>query len=92
MIPKHGDTGAGHAKRSGGAVGDVRFPAVAQLDFNLRRAFKFGGRVLTPRFEVFNALNNDTITASVSQLGPTYRRPSLIQHGRLYKFEVGFDF
>ena len=75
-------------------VGDVRFPNVAQLDLNIRKSFTLSGtgQRLTPRVEIFNATNESTITARVTQLGPTYHRPSLIQHGRLIKFELGYDF
>jgi len=74
-------------------VGDVRFPNVAQLDLNIRKAITLaGGKRLTPRLELFNATNESTITAWVTQLGPTYHRPSLIQHGRLVKFEIGYEF
>jgi len=75
-------------------VGDVRFPNVAQLDLNIRKTIPLGatGQRLTPRVEMFNLTNESTITAWVSQLGPTYHRPSLIQHGRLIKFELGYEF
>ena len=75
-------------------LGDVRFPNVAQLDLNIRKSFTLPGssQRLTPRIEMFNLTNEGTITAWVSQLGPTYHRPSLIQHGRLIKFELGYEF
>jgi hypothetical protein len=74
-------------------VGDVRYPNVAQLDLNVRKTFTLGGsQRFTPRFEVFNLTNQATIQAWVTQLGPTYHRPSNIQHGRMIKFEVAYDF
>ena len=75
-------------------LGDVRFPNVAQLDLNIRKTFTIPGssQRLTPRVEIFNATNEATITAWVTALGPTYHRPSLIQHGRLIKFELGYEF
>lgn len=74
-------------------VGDVRFPNIAQLDLNIRKAFRLSGtRTITPRLEIFNATNEATITNWVSTLGPTYHRPSLIQHGRLIKFELAYEF
>ncbi len=74
-------------------IGDVRLPNIFELDLNVRKAFHIGhGRSITPRFEVFNATNNATVNGWISQLGPTYHRPSSIQRGRLIKFELGFDF
>ena len=74
-------------------VGDVRFPNIAQLDLTVRKAVRMSnGRVLTPRMEVFNATNESSITAWVTQLGPTYHRPSSIQHGRVWRFEIAYDF
>lgn len=74
-------------------VGDVRYPNTAELDLNLRKSFKVGGRrTLTPRLELFNVTNQSTITAWVTQLGPSYHRPSGLQRGRLVKMEMAFDF
>jgi hypothetical protein len=74
-------------------IGDVRYPNVAQLDLNLRKTFRLpGSQRLTPRLEVFNLTNEATITDWITQLGPTYHRPSGIQHGRLIKLEVAYDF
>ena len=74
-------------------VGTVRFPNQAQLDLNIRKAFRMSnGHTLTPRLEMFNATNESTITNWITTLGPTYHRPSLIQHGRVIKFEMAWDF
>jgi hypothetical protein len=72
--------------------GDVRFPKLNQLDFSLRKAFRFGSRVLQPRLDVYNATNNATIRSWVTQLGPTYHRPSAIQRGTLIKAGFHYDF
>jgi hypothetical protein len=74
-------------------VGSVRFPTQVQLDLNLRKDFRAAnGHRLTPRLEIFNVLNNSSIQGWITQLGPTYHRPNLIQHGRLWKLEIGYDF
>jgi hypothetical protein len=73
-------------------VGDVRFPNTATLDLNIRKVWRLGRQTLAPRLEIFNATNESTITAWVSQLGPTYHRPSGLQRGRLIKLELAYDF
>jgi hypothetical protein len=63
---------------------------LVQLDMSLRRTFRFQGKTFVPRLDLFNALNNSTVTAQVTQLGPTYHRVSGIQAGRMIK--VGFNY
>ena len=69
--------------------GDTRLPAVKSLDMTLRRAFKFGGKTIEPRLDLFNLTNAATIIARTTQLGPTYGQASSIQRGLLIK--AGFD-
>jgi hypothetical protein len=74
-------------------VGDVRLPSQATLDLSFRKQIRVGsGQRLTPRVEVFNFANNATILGWLTTLGPTYHRPNNIQHGRLWKFELAYDF
>jgi hypothetical protein len=73
-------------------VGEVLFPNVATLDLNIRKTWRIGRQTLSPRLEIFNATNESTISAWVSQLGPTYHRPSGLQRGRLIKLELGYEF
>jgi hypothetical protein len=74
-------------------VGSVRLPTQTTLDLNLRKDIRLGsGQRLIPRLEVFNLLNNSSIQSWITTLGPTYHRPSLIQHGRLWKLEMAYDF
>jgi hypothetical protein len=74
-------------------VGSVRYPNTATLDLNIRKAFRLSGKkTLAPRLEIFNATNQATITAWVTQLGPTYHVPSGLQRGRLIKAELAYDF
>jgi hypothetical protein len=74
-------------------VGSVRLPTQTTLDLNFRKDFRLGsGQRLVPRLEIFNVLNNSSIQSWVTTLGPTYQRPSLIQHGRLWKLEMAYDF
>lgn len=74
-------------------VGSVRFPNQATLDLNFRKDIRLAnGQRVIPRIEVFNVANNATILGWLTQLGPTYHRPNSIQHGRLWKVEVAYEF
>jgi hypothetical protein len=42
--------------------------------------------------DIFNATNESTISAWVTQLGPTYHRPSTIQRARLIKVGLNIEF
>jgi hypothetical protein len=72
--------------------GDVHYPNVSQLDMSIRRVFRFGSRTISPRIDFFNASNESTILTWVTQLGPTYHRPSLIQRARLLKVGLNMEF
>jgi hypothetical protein len=65
---------------------------LVQLDMSLRRTFRFQNRAFVPRIDLFNALNNSTVTAQVAQLGPTYHRVSGIQAGRMVKVGFSYEF
>lgn len=72
--------------------GNTRLPVVAGLDLSLRKTFRAGSRTLTPRIDIFNATNESTVTAQITQLGPTYGRISGIQRARLIKVGVNLEF
>jgi hypothetical protein len=72
--------------------GDTRLPNVVGLDLSFRRTFQFGTRTLAPRLDIFNATNEATVTARITQLGPTYERISGIQRGRLIKLGMSLEF
>jgi hypothetical protein len=72
--------------------GDTRLPNVSGLDLSFRRTFRFGGRTIAPRLDIFNATNESTVTARIAQLGPTYQRISGIQRGRLIKLGMSLEF
>jgi hypothetical protein len=72
--------------------GDTRLPNVSGLDLSFRKSFKFGGRTFAPRLDIFNATNETTVTARITQLGPTYQRISGIQRARLIKVGLNLEF
>ena len=75
------------------ARGDVRYPKLNQLDFSLRKAIRVGRtRVFQPRLDIYNVTNNATIRTWVTQIGPTYHRPSAIQRGPLIKVGMQIRF
>ena len=76
----------------GASIGDTRLPKVAGLDLSFRRTFRFGSSTIAPRLDIFNATNEATVTARITQLGPSYERISGIQRGRLIKLGVNLEF
>jgi hypothetical protein len=72
--------------------GDARFPTVAGLDLSFRKTFRAGNRTFAPRIDIFNATNESTVTARITQLGPTYGRISGIQRARLIKVGLNMEF
>jgi hypothetical protein len=73
-------------------IGDTRLPNVSGLDLSFRRAFQVGRSRIVPRMDIFNATNEATVSARITQLGPTYERISAIQRGRLIKLGVNLEF
>jgi hypothetical protein len=72
--------------------GQDRLPNVAGLDLSFRKTFRAGSRTFAPRIDIFNATNESTVLARVSQLGPTYGRVSGIQRARLIKVGLNVEF
>ena len=72
--------------------GDTRLPRVSGLDLSFRRPFRIGKSTIAPRIDIFNATNEATVTARITQLGPTYARISGIQRGRLIKLGLNLEF
>jgi hypothetical protein len=72
--------------------GSIRYPNLNQLDISLRKAFRHGSKTFQPRIDLYNLTNQATIRTWVTQLGPTYHRPSAIQRGMLIKAGMNVDF
>lgn len=73
-------------------LGDSVFPNVAGLDLSFRKTFRAGSRTISPRIDIFNATNESTVTARITQLGSTYGRVSGIQRARLIKVGLNVEF
>ena len=65
-------------------------PRINQFDFSASKSLEFGAIRLTPKLDLFNALNSDDYTSvSSTQFGAaTYMRPSVILHGRIIRIGV----
>jgi hypothetical protein len=63
-------------------------PRINQLDLSASKRFEWGMLNITPKLDVFNALNSDDYTAvQTSQFGAaTYKQPSVILQGRIIRF------
>jgi hypothetical protein len=73
-------------------IGDVRFPVLTQLDMSIRRNFRYHGKSLSPRLDIYNAANAATITAWGQTLGPLYHIPTGVQRGRAIKASIQTEF
>jgi hypothetical protein len=72
--------------------GTTRLPDLNQLDFSLRRSFRMGNKLFSPRFDAYNLLNNATITGRTTTLGPNYFSVNSIQRGAMLKLGMNVDF
>jgi hypothetical protein len=65
-------------------------PRINQLDFSVSKSIEFGTIRVTPKLDLFNALNSDDYTSvQTAQLGAaTYMRPSVILQGRIIRIGV----
>jgi hypothetical protein len=66
-------------------------PRINQVDFSVSKRFEFGMLRLTPKMDLFNALNSDDYSSvATAQFGAaTYKQPSVILQGRIIR--VGAD-
>lgn len=87
---------------SQGANGRVTIPLIEpntrfedrrrQLDFRLARTFAVGRTRVLGTFEIFNALNANSILAANATYGARWLEPVEILSGRLLKFGAQFTF
>ena len=72
--------------------GATRLPPVSSLDVSVRKRWRFDGKSIEPRLDLYNLTNAAAILGRITQLGPTYLRVSGIQRGRLIKLGVSVEF
>jgi hypothetical protein len=64
-----------------------------QIDLRLTKSFRLGGeRRLQANFDVYNALNADSILGENNTFGSSWRKPTLVLGGRLIQFSSNLSF
>jgi hypothetical protein len=71
---------------------DAFLARFTQLDFGLKRAFRFGSREIQADLNLFNALNGNAVLGQNTTFGPVLGRPSSIVQGRLLRLAVQAKF
>jgi carboxypeptidase family protein len=72
--------------------GESYYDAVHQLDLSIGRTFRTHNIRITPKVDIFNALNVSTVTQEVTRFSPTLGRPTGVLFARLTRFGVTVDF
>jgi hypothetical protein len=72
--------------------GDERLPNVTLMDLRLSRAFRVGGRSITPQLDIFNISNAATVMAQNAAIGNTYLAASEILAPRVIRLGFSIDF
>jgi hypothetical protein len=65
---------------------------LTQLDVRLTKSVRWGRANVRGIFDIYNALNGNTVVAVTSRYGSQWLRPNLVLAPRLFKFGVAFDF
>ena len=87
---------------SSGANGTVTLPLMqpgtlyadrwSKLDARFTKNFKIGTRRLQASLDVFNLLNSPGVQLVNNNYGPNWRKPTLLNGARLFRFSGQFDF
>ena len=72
----------------GSAYGD----RLNQIDIRLSKVFNLGDSRVQVMFDVYNLLNENSVTEEDLNYGPNYLSPIAIMPGRLAKFAFQFNF
>ena len=64
-----------------------------QVDLRFSKIFKLReGNSVDANFDIYNTLNSDARTAEITTYGGTWRRPTGVIQGRIFKFGMRWDF
>lgn len=63
-----------------------------QLDLQFKRNFRFGAKQLMGEFNIYNALNGNTVLTQNQAFGAALDQPLTILQGRIYRATVQFKF
>jgi hypothetical protein len=72
--------------------GTSRLPDVNMMDFNFKKLIRVGNSTFEPGVDLFNVMNASPIQVRITQLGPTFGRPSSVLPGRLLRFSLKMGF
>jgi hypothetical protein len=72
--------------------GSIYNPRYNQIDFNIKKNFRFNKTVLTGQVDVFNATNSSTILTTTDTVGSSLGRISSILKGRVVRLVFQFKF
>ena len=70
----------------------MREPRSNQLDIRLSKSFRVRNVRITPRMDIFNLTNENTVLSVITTFGNTWLRPGTTLSGRLFMFGTGVDF
>ena len=65
---------------------------LTQVDLRLTKNFRFGRASLKGDFDVYNVFNARDVLSQVLTYGPSWRRPTVVLGGRLFKFGAQINF
>lgn len=63
-----------------------------QVDLQFKRNFRFNNKQLMGEFNIYNALNNNTVLTQNQNFGAALNQPLTILQGRIYRATVQFKF
>ena len=72
--------------------GSVFLDRVNQLDFAVSRDFQLGRVRVRPQIDIFNALNNNSVTQANTTYGPNLLLPVSVLNPRLIRLNVRVSF
>jgi hypothetical protein len=67
-------------------------PRLNQVDIRFAKGIAVGRTRIEGRFDIYNALNANTILGANTQYGPNWLRPTQILSGRLFEFGAQLNF
>jgi hypothetical protein len=74
-------------------LGSINMPHANVVDLRVDRAFRLPrGQRVSVRANLFNALNDSTVTARNLRAGTAYLRPTSIQRPRIMEFGISYSF
>jgi hypothetical protein len=74
------------------APGSLYYPRYSQLDVNIKKTFRSGGKTFTLQADCFNVLNGNTILTANSVIGSSLGQVNSIQLGRLPRIAFQMKF